>query len=148
MQGFRNQKVTRSLVPRSLASNIAVLAVGIGLFAWSFNLIKTRFTSVVSRDAVINGVLIDVKTPSEGVVTQLSLDTGNAVSKSQVIAVLKNERVSQLQIEQITTKLKQQQSELKNARVTLDALLALMETVRQDKLNQVHLENQQSQQVG
>lgn len=146
MQGFQGQKVTRSLVPRSLASNIAVLAVGIGLFAWSFNLIKTKFTSVVSRDAVINGVLIDVKTPSEGVVTQLSKDTGNAVSKSQVIAVLKNERVSQLQIEQITTKLKQQQSELKNARVTLDAQLALMETVKQDKLNQVHLENQQSQQ--
>lgn len=146
MQGFRNQKVTRVLVPRSLASNIAVLAVGIGLFAWSFNLIKTKFTSVVSRDAVINGVLIDLKTPSEGVVTQLSLDTGNAVSKSQVIAVLKNERVSQLQIEQITTKLKQQMSELKNARVTLDAQLALMETVKQDKLNQVRLENQQSQQ--
>ncbi|MBW4605265.1 MAG: HlyD family efflux transporter periplasmic adaptor subunit [Calothrix sp. FI2-JRJ7] len=146
MQGFQGQKVTRSLVPRSLVSNIAVLAVGIGLFAWSFNLIKTKFTSVVSRDAVINGVLIDVKTPSEGVVTQLSPDTGNAVSKSQVIAVLKNERVSQLQIEQITTKLKQQQSELKNARVTLNALLALMGTVKQDKVNQVRLENQQSQQ--
>jgi multidrug resistance efflux pump len=95
---------------------------------------------------VINGVLIDLKTPSEGVVTQLSSDTGNAVSKNQVIAVLKNERVSQLQIEQITTRLKQQKSELQNTRVTLDALQALMEAVKQDTINQARLENQQSKQ--
>jgi multidrug resistance efflux pump len=145
MLGFQEKKVS-PLVPRSLVSNTLVLAVGIGLVAWSFNLLKTKFTSVVSRDAVINGIIIDVKTPSEGIVSQLSSDTGNIVPKNKAIAVLKNERVSQLQIQQITSKLKQQESELKNARVTLTAMLGLLESVKQDKLNQARLENQKSQQ--
>jgi multidrug resistance efflux pump len=146
MQSYQEQKQARPLVPRSLISNLLVATASLGIIAWSVNLVQTRISSVISRDAVINGVLIDIKTPSEGTVAQLSTNTGDIVSEGQVITVLKNERVSQLQIQEITSKLKHEAANFDSAKARLAGLLSLMETVKQDKLNQTRLENQEAQQ--
>jgi multidrug resistance efflux pump len=143
----KKQKNQLQSVPtRSLLSNLLIIAASAGLIAWSISLIKTKFTAVISRDAVINGVLIDLKTPSEGIVSSESVKTGSVTSTDKAIAILKNDRVSKLQTQEITSKIKQQQAELQRAEAKLNQLVILHSLVAQDRQNQTQLETQEAQQ--
>jgi multidrug resistance efflux pump len=110
------ESVKYKIPSRSLLSNLLICVVSTGLIAWSIQLIQTRFTSVISRDAVINGVLTDLKAPSEGIVSELSVKTGDTTSQDKVLLTLKNERVSELQAQEINSKINQQQAELERAK--------------------------------
>ena len=110
------ESVKYKIPSRSLLSNLLICVISTGLIAWSIQLIQTRFTSVISRDAVINGVLTDLKAPSEGIVSELSVKTGDTTSQDKVLLTLKNERVSELQAQVINSKINQQQAELERAK--------------------------------
>jgi multidrug resistance efflux pump len=130
---------------RSLISNSVLIVASASLVIWSGQLIKTRVTSVISRDAIINGVLVDLKTPAPGIVEQLSLKTGDIVSYNQVIATLKNDRVSKLDSQEIITKISEQLAEIEAETAKLNRLTVLLQTVKLDKKNQLQLSTQRAQ---
>ncbi len=134
MQSAQSAEI-RGFSSRSLLSNLLLISVSAGLVVWSLNLVKTRFTSVISRDAVINGVVIDLKTPSQGVVSGLSLKTGEAIISGQKITTLKNERVSNLEVQVITSKLKEQQVELERNKAKLNGLKNQLQLAKQEQFN-------------
>jgi multidrug resistance efflux pump len=140
------ESVKYKIPSRSLLSNLLICVVSTGLIAWSIQLIQTRFTSVISRDAVINGVLTALKAPSEGIVSELSVKTGDTTSQDKVLLTLKNERVSELQAQEINSKINQQQAELERAKEGLARQLTLLQTLVADQQNQSRLEVLEAQQ--
>jgi len=125
---------------RSLVANIVIIIVSVGLIAWAIRLIQLKFTSVASLDAVVNGVVIDIKTPQEGIITSLNADTGSIIEKDSVLLSLENDQVSNLQVKQTSSRLSSQQSQLAIAEGQLNQLLSLMELLQSDNQNQKRLE--------
>lgn len=140
-----NPEKSQIISSRSIVSNILLVVASAGLVVWSGKLIKTRTTSIISRDAVVNGVLIDVKTPAPGIVAQLTTKTGDSVKSSQTIATLKNDRVSKLDNQEIISKINEQQAELDAATARLNGLLKLLQTVKVEHHNQVQLATKNAQ---
>lgn len=125
---------------RSLVANIVIVIVSVGLITWAIRLIQLKFTSVASLDAVVNGVVIDIKTPQEGIITSLNADTGSIIEKDSVLLSIKNDQVSNLQVKQTSSRLSSQQSQLASAEGQLNQLLSLMELLQADNQNQKRLE--------
>lgn len=132
---------------RSLLSNLLLILFSAGLVAWGFRFIQSKLTTVTSVDAVINGVLTDIKAPSEGTVSYKAVKTGDLTSRKQVVFVLKNERVSKLQVQEINTRLNQQQAQLERAQAQLDRQLALMQNLAADNKQQQVLVNTEAKQA-
>lgn len=107
------EKIPSTVVIRSFLSNVLMVGVGLTLIYWSYQLVKTRMTTVISQDAVINGVLVELKTPSEGTIDRLSVTTGNSITQGQSLMVLKNERVSKLEVQELISKLNNYKTQLK-----------------------------------
>jgi len=139
------QEYKPSISTRSLLSNLVIVTAGIGLIVWSWQLIRTRFTSVISRDAVINGVLTDIKTPAEGTISQLSVKTGDVISQGQTLITLKNERVSSLPVQTINTRINEQHAQLERAQAQLVRQLSLLQSLSADRQNQTYLEVAEAQ---
>ncbi len=139
------QEYKPSISTRSLLSNLVIVTAGIGLIVWSWQLIQTRFTSVISRDAVINGVLTDLKTPAEGTISQLSIKTGDVISQGQPLITLKNERVSSLPVQTINSRINEQQGQLERAQAQLVRQLSLLQSLSADRQNQTYLEVAEAQ---
>lgn len=131
---------------RSWLANILIILAGAGLIYWSFRLLQTRLTSVISRDAVINGVLIELKAPAAGEVSKLAVETGEVAGKDNVLLTLKNERVSQLEVQEITSRLNEQKAELERAQAQLSRQLALVKTLELDHQNQSNLQVREAKQ--
>lgn len=125
---------------RSLVANIVIVIVSVGLIAWAIRLIQLKSTSVASLDAVVNGVVIDIKTPQEGIITSLNADTGSIIEKDSVLLSIENDQVSNLQVKQTSSRLSSQQSQLASAEGQLNQLLSLMELLQADNQNQKRLE--------
>ncbi len=125
---------------RSLFSNLLMVAASAGLLVWAYQLLQARFTSVTSLDAVINGAITDVKAPREGLVDQLRLTTGAIATRNHVFATLRNDRINQLSLQEIKTRVSQQQSQLAQAQTQLTQHLALVQQVATDQQNQQQLE--------
>jgi multidrug resistance efflux pump len=146
MQGYPNTTLREERgIPRSLLSNLLILIAGTGLVVLSLRLLHDRLTSVISRDAVINGTLIDINAPLEGTVTELRVKTGDAISKEKTVITLQNERVSKLPVQEIKSRINQQQGELERAQSQLDRQLALLQILLDDQKNQSQLENLEAQ---
>ncbi|BAZ21683.1 HlyD family secretion protein [Kalymmatonema gypsitolerans NIES-4073] len=139
-------KIPQTVVIRSFLSNLLMVSIGILLIYWSYCLIKARMTTVISKDAVINGVLIDLKTPSEGIITQFSSNTGESTTQDQILMVLKNERVSKLKIQEIISRLNEYKTRLKRAQGKLAQDMSLLKIVTADQENYRSLRVQETQQ--
>lgn len=125
---------------RSLAANILIVILSIGLIAWAIRLVQSKFTSISSLDAVVNGVLIDIKTPQEGVIKSLNADTGSIIEKDSALLAIENDRVSSLEIKQISSRVSNQKTQLASAEGQLNQLLGLIELLESDEKNQKVLE--------
>jgi multidrug resistance efflux pump len=146
MQGQSTSPLADDLVaPRSLIANLLIFFVSAGLIALSARLLHTRITSVISRDAVINGTLININAPEEGTVTDLPLKTGEALTKDKTIVTLKNDRVSQLQAQGIQSRINEQQAQLARAQAQLDRQVTLLQSLLEDQQNQYRLEISEAQ---
>jgi multidrug resistance efflux pump len=132
----------------SLFSNIALLLISAALLSWSLHLIQSQLTTVSSVDAVVNGTLTDIRAPQEGIISKVTIKTGQSLSIEKELFVLKNQRASQLQTQEISSRLNQHQAELEQAQARLPRKLSLLNVVSRDAVNQQKLavsENQQSQ---
>jgi multidrug resistance efflux pump len=117
------------------------------LLTWSFFLIRNQFTTIISEDAVINGALTDIKAPQAGMVSNLTLQTGDHSARGKSLLSLKNEQVAGLQVRSMKSKLNQQQALLKRAQAQLNRQMALLQVVTADQTNQYTLENLEAQQI-
>lgn len=125
---------------RSLLSNLAIGGISLGLLVWSFHLVRDKFVSVTSTDAVINGVLTEIKAPQEGIVSDLTVNTGGMFDRGKPFLTLENKGVSQLQVESIKGKLSQQKMELRAAEAKLSQQQVFLQTLVADQKNQHALE--------
>lgn len=128
------------LVPRSLLSNLLLILISAGLVVWAFRLLHDKLTLVTSRDAVINGALIDINAPQEGTVTDLPATTGATTAKNQTVVTLSNDRVSELQVQEIKSRINSQQKQLQRAQNQLNRSLALRQIWMKNQGNQQFLE--------
>lgn len=126
--------------PRSFFTSLMLVFISAGLIILSVRLLYTKFTSVISRDAVINGTLININAPEDGIVAELPVKTGQEIVKNRAVLTLKNERVSKLQVETINSKINEQQSQLERAQAQLQQQLTLLQTLLEDQQNQSRLE--------
>ena len=133
---------------RSLFSNVALILISAALLTWSFRFLQAQLTTVNSVDAVMNGMLTDIRAPQEGVISKIAIKTGQSISPEGLLFVLVNQRASQLQAQGISSRLSQQEAELGQGKERLAHKLSLLNIVSQDAVNQERLaisENQQSQ---
>lgn len=130
----------KQIANRSLIANILIVVFSIGLITWAIRLVQSKYTSVASLDAVVNGVVIDIKTPQEGIIKSLKADTGSIIKKDVILLSVENDQVSNLEAKQISSRLSSQQSQLVSAEGQLDQLLSLTDLLQSDKQNQKRLE--------
>lgn len=130
----------KQIANRSLIANILIVVFSIGLITWAIRLVQSKYTSVASLDAVVNGVVIDIKTPQEGIIKSLKADTGSIIKKDVILLSVENDQVSNLQAKQISSRLSSQQSQLVSAEGQLDQLLSLTDLLQSDNQNQKRLE--------
>lgn len=145
-------KRSEELLPRksgrSWFSNVALLLLSAALLSWSLHLIQSQLTTVISVDAVVNGTLTDIRAPQAGIISKVTIKTGQSLSIEKELFELKDRRASQLQTQEISSRLNQQQAELAQAQERLPRKLSLLSVVSRDAVNQQKLavlENQQSQ---
>lgn len=125
---------------RSQLSNVLVSVLSIGLLIWSFHLIRGRFTTVTGLDAVVNGSLTEIKASFEGIASELKVKTGDVAVREQTLLVLKNNRVSQLPIQEIKSRIDQNKVQLLQAQSQLAYQLDLLQKLKADEHNQKSLE--------
>ena len=133
---------------RSLFSNVALLLISAALLSWSFRFIQSQLTTVNSVDAVMNGMLTDIRAREEGVISKVTVKSGQPISSQELLFVIENQRASQLQAQEISSRLNKQEAELKEAQERLAHKLSLLNMVNRDAVNQERLEvleNQQNQ---
>ncbi|MBD2562137.1 MULTISPECIES: HlyD family secretion protein [Nostoc] len=133
---------------RSLASNAAMILISAALLSWSFRFMKAQLTTVNSVDAVMNGMLTDIRAQQEGVISKVTVKTGQSIKSEDLLFVIENQRTSQLQAQEVSSRLNQQEAELRQAQERLAHKLSLLNIVNRDAVNQERLavsENQQNQ---
>lgn len=133
---------------RSLPSNAALILISTALLSWSFHFIQAQLTTVNSVDAVMNGMLTDIRAQEEGVISKVTVKSGQPISSQELLFVIENQRASQLQAQEISSRLNKQEAELKEAQERLAHKLSLLNMVNRDAVNQERLEvleNQQNQ---
>lgn len=131
--------------PRSFLTSLMLVFISAGLIILSGRLLYTKFTSVISRDAVINGTLININAPEDGIVTELPVKTGQEIVKARTVITLKNERVSKLQVETINSRINEQKAQLDRTQAQLQQQLTLLQTLLEDQQNQSRLETFEAQ---
>ena len=133
---------------RSVFSNVALLLLSAALLSWSLHLIQSQLTTISSVDAVVNGTLTDIRAPQEGIISKVTIKTGQSLNPDKELFELKNQRASQLQTQEISSRLNQQEAELEQAQARLPRKLSLLNVVSRDAVYQQKLavsENLQSQ---
>ncbi|MDA0867378.1 MAG: efflux RND transporter periplasmic adaptor subunit [Cyanobacteria bacterium] len=130
---------------RSLASNFLILLAGVAFLLWAARLAQLKLTSIPSIDAVINGAIININAPREGKVMEVTIAVGETTRKGQRLLMLENEQSSQLQVQEITSRLSERKAELAAAQAHLDRLLALQQLATTDYQEQYRLENLEGQ---
>jgi multidrug resistance efflux pump len=146
MQGHQTSILPEyKVTPRSLLSNLLILTASVGLVIVSVRLIHTKLTSVISRDAVINGTVININAPEDGTITELPVKTGESVGLDKTIITIKNDRISKLPTQAIITRINDQQAQLDRAQSQLERQLILIQTFSAEQQNQAQLEGIEAQ---
>lgn len=146
MQGHQTSSLPDyKVTPRSLLSNLLILTASVGLVIVSVRLLHTKFTSVISRDAVINGTVININATEDGTITELPVKTGDPVGLDKTILTIKNERISKLPTQEITTRINDQQAQLDRAQAQLERQIILIQTFSEEQQNQTKLESLEAQ---
>lgn len=131
---------------RSLASNIALVLTSGVLLIWSFQFIQAQLTTVMSVDAVVNSLVTEIRAPEEGAIAEVIPKTGQAINSGEVLFSLENQRASELQVKEISSRLNQQKAELEQAEMRLVQLNSLLSVVSQNAVSQKRLETLENQQ--
>ncbi|HIK25686.1 MAG TPA: HlyD family efflux transporter periplasmic adaptor subunit [Thermosynechococcus sp. M46_R2017_013] len=131
---------------RSLLANLLVLAVGCGIFTFAGVFLYRHLTTVRSRDAVINGVIVNVRAPEEGRLEKLRAQVGEFITPTDApLALIENDYVSQGNAREVEKWLERRRGELEAAQAKLAQLQELLASAQQDERNQQVLEVEQTQ---
>jgi multidrug resistance efflux pump len=137
------------IVTRSVLANCTVTMLSLGLGYWAFRMLQERLTTVVSRDAVINGTLVSLNAPIDGTVSQLTVTTGTLINPNQTLAALNHPVLaaptSQTPRQELKTRIADLQARLGQARIQLNQTLSLQATWAEEKTQQQQLENHDAQ---
>ncbi|NEU84706.1 HlyD family secretion protein, partial [Nostoc sp. UIC10630] len=94
------------------------------------------------------GMLTDIRAQQEGVISKVTVKTGQSIRSEDLLFVIENHRTSQLQAQEVSSRLNQQETELRQAQERLAHKLSLLNIVNRDAVNQEKFavsENQQNQ---
>ncbi|WNC30857.1 HlyD family efflux transporter periplasmic adaptor subunit [Thermosynechococcus sp. PKX82] len=145
---IKNQVVpTQQLkLRRSLLANLLVFAAGCGILAFAGLFLYRHLTTVRSRDAVINGVIVNVRAPEEGTLQQLRAKVGQFIKPAEEtpLAVLENAYLSQGNLKEVEKWLERRQGELEAAQAKLAQLQGLLASAQGDERHQQLLEVKQT----
>jgi multidrug resistance efflux pump len=126
---------------RSPLGNLVMVLISAGLLVWSWQFLRHRMLSVVSVDAVINGTLVDLKAPEEGIVTQVPGRAGMSIQPGEPLFVLNNDRATALPAQALISRRNQARADLKRAEAKLDGQRAILQTALADNQTQTRLES-------
>jgi multidrug resistance efflux pump len=132
-------------IPRSLLSNVLIVAASVGLVIWSVRLLQDKFTVVSSREAVVGGELTDINAPIDGAIAELAVKTGDTVTQNNPVLRLSNDRASELQVQQIQSRINDFQTRLQRAQNQLSRNLALYDIWSKEGATDKPLKVQRSQ---
>lgn len=131
---------------RSLLANLLVLAAGCGILTFTGWFLYRHLTTVRSRDAVINGVIVNVRAPEEGTLKELKARVGEFIEPTDTpLALIENDYVSQGNAREVEKWLERRQGELEAAQAKLAQLQGLLASAQRDERNQRVLEVEQTQ---
>jgi multidrug resistance efflux pump len=125
---------------RSPIANFVMMGISAGLFVWAWQFFQSRASTVVSVDAVVNGNLVDLKSPEEGTLTIVNAQRGEPINAGMVLFSLRNDRVNQLPVQEIKSRANQHRADLQRAQDRLDRLMGLMNVATVDNTAQGSLE--------
>ncbi|WP_297758214.1 HlyD family secretion protein [Thermosynechococcus sp.] len=130
---------------RSLLANLLVFAAGCGILAFAGLFLYRHLTTVRSRDAVINGVIVNVRAPEEGTLVKLQAQVGDFVEPTAApLALIENDYVSQGNLKEVEKWLQRRRGELAAAQAKLAELQKLLASAQRDERNQHRLEVEQT----
>ncbi|XFA72069.1 HlyD family efflux transporter periplasmic adaptor subunit [Thermosynechococcaceae cyanobacterium Okahandja] len=130
---------------RSLLANTLVMATGLGILAFTGIFLFHHLTSVRSRDAVVNGIITNVRAPEEGTLVEIRAQVGDFIHPLDgPVAVLNNAHVSTAGVKNIETWLQSRRGELGAAKAKLAQLQSLLASAAADSTHQQRLEITQS----
>ncbi len=124
---------------RSPVANGVMMLVSVGLLAWAWQFFKTRSTSVVSVDAVVNGTLVDLKAPEEGTLMTVARRTGEPITAGSLMFMVRNDRLNELPMQEGKSRLNQARADLARAQERVDRLVSLAASASVDDVAQVEL---------
>lgn len=131
---------------RSLLANLLVLAAGCGILTFAGWFLYRHLTTVGSRDAVINGVIVNVRAPEEGTLEKLEARVGEFIEPTEApLALIENDYVSQGNAKEVEKWLERRRGELAAAQAKLAQLQELLASAQRDERNQQVLEVAQTQ---
>ncbi len=126
---------------RSLFANGLVMATGLGILAFTGIFLFQHLTTVRSRDAVINGIIVNVRAPEEGTLVDLRAQVGEFVQPTDgSLATITNDRVNAAIPKNIQAWLERRRGELATAKAKLAALEAMLPSAVADNNNHYRLE--------
>jgi multidrug resistance efflux pump len=111
--------------PRSVLSTVILVIASTGLVVAAGRMLQDKFTVVTSREAVVGGEFTDINAPIDGTVAQRTVSTGDSVTKDGTVLKLANDRASELQVQQIQSRINDLQTRLQRAQNQLARNLAL-----------------------
>ncbi|AHB89457.1 hypothetical protein NK55_11090 [Thermosynechococcus sp. NK55a] len=130
---------------RSLLANLLVFAAGCGILAFAGWFLYRHLTTVRSRDAVINGVIVNVRAPEEGTLEKLQAQVGDFIEPTAApLALIENDYVSQGNAREVEKWLERRRGELEAAQAKLAQLQKLLASAQRDERNQHRLEVEQT----
>jgi multidrug resistance efflux pump len=124
---------------RSPIANGVMLLVSVALLAWAWEFFRTRSTSVVSVDAVVNGTIVDLKAPEEGILTTVANRTGDQITAGMPMFTVRNDRLNELPMQESKSRLNQTRADLARAQERVDRLVTLATSASVDDIAQVEL---------
>lgn len=126
---------------RSVVANTLVVATGIAILGFTGNFLFRHLTTVRSRDAVINGVIVSIRAPQQGMLVDIRGQVGDFIdAANSAVATLNNDYVSSVDTKHIETWLQRRRGELEAAQAKLRELKRLLTSAQTDSTNQKYLE--------
>mgnify|MGYP006270843519 CR=1 FL=1 len=124
---------------RSSKANALVFGLG-GVLLLAALGVLTHVLTTRSRDAVVDAEFIELDSPISGELEELLVEAGDAVTRNQRLALVRNPRANEAEVNQLRTALATAEAELERSRRQLQLEQQLLEGFRRDASDSRQLE--------
>ena len=127
---------------KMILSSLGLVSLGVTAIAVGFFSVKySRGTEIVIKDAMINGEIISINSPAEGILKEVNYSQGKKVEANQVLA--KIEPLKENKTEKIISQLKEdidlKQQQINNAKKFLSFLETSLESLSQENKTSIRV---------